>query len=275
MKEEGLKSFLLWITAIFLLIFCLLPFLWMVIVSFSGSADFLSTLNFRFTLNNYTDILTVRSLHFMDYLRNSVIISAVVAVTCAFIAGLAAYAISRVSFPGKILIVLAVLAFSMFPQISIVGYLFKLMTNLGWLNTYNALIFPYISWGLPLSLWILLSYFSQIPIELDKAALVDGASRFQALFRVILPLSLPGFLSTALLIFIFSFNEFLFALMLTSDYRARTVPVGIALFQGLHGEIPWGYIMAASVVCSIPAVILVIFFQRYVIQGLTRGAVKG
>jgi multiple sugar transport system permease protein len=178
-------------------------------------------------------------------------------------------------FPGKIMIPVLLLAFSMFPQISIIGYLFKLMTDVGWINTYQALIFPYIALGLPLALWIMLSYLAQVPVELDKAALVDGATRLQVLRKIILPVALPGAFSTVLLIFIYSFNEFLFAIMLTTDYTARTLPVGIALFQGLHGQIPYGQIMAAAVVATIPMIALAAFFQRRIIQGLTRGAIKG
>jgi multiple sugar transport system permease protein len=126
-----------------------------------------------------------------------------------------------------------------------------------------------------LSLWILVSYFVKIPKEMDQAALVDGCSNWQVFFKVIIPVALPGLLSTALLAFIFTFNEFIFALMLTTDYHARTVPVGIALFQGLHGETPWGNIMAAATFSTIPLVAITIIFQRYIIQGLTRGAVKG
>jgi multiple sugar transport system permease protein len=178
-------------------------------------------------------------------------------------------------FPGRIIVPILLLAFSMFPQISIIGYLFKLMTDVGWINTYPALIFPYIALGLPLALWIMLSYLSQVPVELDNAALVDGATRLQILRKIILPVALPGAFSTVLLIFIYSFNEFLFAIMLTTDYTARTLPVGIALFQGLHGQIPYGQIMAAAVVATIPMIILAAFFQRRIIQGLTRGAIKG
>jgi multiple sugar transport system permease protein len=170
--------------------------------------------------------------------------------------------------------VLTVLAFSMFPQICIVGYLFKIMSSLGLINTFSALILPYISWSVPLALWLQMSYFSQLPHDIDNAARVDGANRSQVLIKVILPIALPGFLSTVLLLFMFSFNEFLFALMLTTDHAARTVPVGIALFQGLHGELPWGYIMAASVISCIPIVLIALAFQKRIIQGLTRGAVK-
>ena len=156
-------------------------------------------------------------------------LSAVAALAATLCASLAAYAITRLTFPGRLLIPLVLLAFSMFPQISIVGYLFKMMIGLGWINTYAGLIFPYITLGLPLALWIMLSTFSEISTELDRAALVDGATHIQILHKIILPLAAPGALSATLLVFIYSFNEFLFAMMLTTDYRARTIPVGIAL----------------------------------------------
>lgn len=277
MREERVKSTLTWLGVFLMVVFCLTPFLFMIIVSLSKDPAFLSLQGVKYllTLRNYLHILSSGSLHFLTYLRNSLIISALVAVFTTFVAGLSAYAFSRYRFPGRVLIPVGVLGISMFPQISVVGYLFKIMTGLNWINTYNALIFPYIAWALPLALWIVLSYFMQIPQELDRAALVDGASRFQILYKIIFPLALPGLFSTALLVFIFSFNEFLFALMLTTDQAARTIPVGIALFQGLHGEIPWGYIMAASTISSIPLVLLTVGFQRYIIQDLTKGALKG
>ena len=276
MKEDKVKKILLFIGAAFLIIFCLAPFLWMLIVSFSKHPDFLSAQSsFTLTISNYVDIITTPSLHLLRYLLNSIIVSLVSAFFATFFASLSAYAITRMQFPGRILIPLILLAFSMFPQISIVGYLFKLMTWLGWINNYAALIFPYITLGLPLALWIMLSYFSQLSTELDNAALVDGATRFQILQKIIIPIALPGAFSTFVLIFIYSFNEFLFALMLTIDYKARTIPVGIALFEGLHGQVPWGYIMASAVIAIIPIIILIAFFQRYIIQGLSEGAVKG
>ena len=133
----------------------------------------------------------------------------------------------------------------------------------------------FLVWTLPLALWIMLSYFAQIPTDLDKAALIDGASRLQILFRIIFPLAAPGALSTVLLVFIYSFNEFLFALMLTTDYNARTIPVGIALFEGLHGQLPWGHMMAIAVISIAPVILLTAVFQRRIIQGLVQGAVKG
>jgi len=276
MNEEKVKSLLVIFGSIFMVVFSLFPFVYMVITSFSLKPDYLTLqTNFQFTWSNYHSVLTTKSLHFIEYLRNSLIISALSAILCVIIAGLAAYAITRLTLSTKTFILLFVLAISMFPQISLVSYLFKFMSWLGCINTYFALLFPYIAWILPLSLWILVSYFSQIPKELDKAALVDGCSHWQILYKVIFPVSAPGLFSTALLAFIFAFNEFMFALILTNDYHARTIPVGIALFQGLHGEIPWGTIMAASTITTMPVVILTIIFQKQVIQGLTKGAVKG
>jgi multiple sugar transport system permease protein len=276
MKEHMTKKIFIFVGIVFCLIFCLFPFVYMVAVSFSTRADFLSQqVTFKFTLDNFHAVLADHSLHFLDYLRNSIVVSLLSAFFCVAVASSAAYAITRLKFPGKMYLLFFALAVSMFPQIGLVGYLFKFMTKLGWINTWQGLLFPYTAWILPLSLWILVSYFSQIPRELDKAALVDGCTYWQSLSKVILPVAAPGVLSVFLLSFIFAFNEFMFALMLTTDYRARTIPVGIALFQGLHGQTPWGNIMAASVVTTLPVVILTLIFQRRIISGLTRGAIKG
>lgn len=276
MKEKSIKKILLLTGSIFMIIFCLAPFIFMSVISFSKNPDFLSSGGeFKFVLNNYKRILTVSSLHFLEYLRNSIIISGISAFLAVFLAGLSAYAITRLRFAGKIFILLFVLAISMFPQISIVSYLYRFMESLGWINTYAGLIFPYTAWILPLSLWILVSYFAQIPKDLDRAGLADGCSRFQVLRKIVFPIAAPGLFSTALLAFIFAFNEFMFAVMLTIDHHSRTIPVGIALFQGLHGEIPWGTIMAASTIATLPIVLGVLVFQRHIIQGITRGAVKG
>ncbi len=275
MNEKNLIKLLKFCGAILLAAFCLFPFVWMLIISFSGSVDFLTTKKFIFTFKNYIDVLTYKNAHLLDYLKNSLVISFIASVFATFFAGLSAYSISRFKFKGKNLIPILLLGISMFPQISIVGYLFEMMVWLGWINTYPGLIFPYITLTLPLALWIMLSYFSQLSIDLDQAALVDGATKFQVFHKILLPLSLPGFFSTFMLTFIFCFNEFLFSLMLTIDYKARTIPVGIALFEGLHGQIPWGQIMASSVIAIIPVLILIAFFQKFIIGGLTRGAMKG
>jgi len=273
-NEKGRKKILLSAGIIFVCLFCLAPFFWMFIISINERPDFLLQDGMSLTIGNFVEVIGIGNLHFLDYLKNSFVVASVTAISSAFIAALAAYAVSRISFPGRIILIISVLALSMFPQICLVGYLFKLMSGLGLINSYSALILPYISWSLPLALWLQTSYFSQIPTELDKAAQIDGANRLQTLLRVVLPIAVPGFLSTVMLLFMFSFNEFLFALMLTTNYTARTVPVGIAMFQGLHGELPWGYIMAASVISCIPVILIALAFQRRIIQGLTRGAIR-
>jgi multiple sugar transport system permease protein len=259
-----------------MLVFCLTPFIYMIVVSLSENPSFLSeSVDFSSTLANYRDVLTVKSLRFLDYLRNSVVIGGLVALITGGIAALSAYAVSRIEFKGRVWVPLAVLAFSMFPQISVVGYLYKIMRAAGLINTYPALILPYIAWTVPLAFWILLSYMMQIPRDFDDAAFVDGAGRFTIFRKIIVPVAIPGIISAMLLVFIAAFNEFLFALMLTSDHRARTIPVGIALFEGLHGEVPWGYIMAASAIATFPLVVMSLYFQKFVIQDVTRGALKG
>ncbi len=258
-----------------LVLFTLLPVVWMLWISLVPQPDFLFTGETAYSLDNYKNILTSKSLHFIDYLRNSLIISIVAAGMVTFLSSFAGYAVSRMRFPGNIAMPLAILALSMFPPISIVGYLYRVFASMGMLNTYGALILPYIALAVPLSLWIIMSYFAQIPRDLDKAGFVDGAGRYRVLFKIILPIALPGIFSAFLLVFIACFNEFLFALMFTVDFRAQTVPVGIALFEGLHGEIPWGNIMAASAVASIPLIALTLLFQKYVIHGLMTGSVRG
>ncbi len=276
MNEERLKQIFLITGGIVLTAFCLLPFLWMIIISLGKNPDFLSgQTSFGFTFNNYTAIFTSSSVHLLDYLKNSLIVSTIAAILATIIASLSAYAITRLKFPGRILIPLLLLGFSMFPQISLLGYLFKMLSELGWINTYASLIFPYVTLALPLALWIMLSHFSRLSKELDNAALIDGAGRLKILSKIILPISLPGLFSAFILSFIFSFNEFLFALMFTIDYKARTIPVGIALFEGLYGQIPWGYIMAAAVIAVLPIIMVIALFQKYIMQGLTEGAIKG
>jgi multiple sugar transport system permease protein len=262
MREKTVKKVLFTLGVQFIFVFCIVPIIWMLVISCHDRVNFIANIGSYVTIRNYVDIVRLENLHFLDYLRNSIIIAGIAALLSGFIGTLAAYAVSRISFPGKILFVFAVLSISMFPQISIVGYLYKFMTTLGWINTYQALILPYVSWSLPLALWIMMSYFSQIPNDIDHAAHIDGASKLQTLTKIIFPITLPGFLSMILLLLMFSFNEFLFALMLTIDYKTRTVPVGIALFQGLHGELPWGYVMAAAVISCIPVIMIAIVFQE-------------
>lgn len=276
MSEERRIRILYRTGALGMAVFSLVPVAYMALTAASRRPDFLAhAAGFEFTGDHFVSVLRSTSLHFPGYLRNSLIVSGASAVLCVGLASPAAYAITRLSLPGRVFFLLGILAVSLFPPVSLVSYLFQVMGELGWINTYPALILPYTAWILPLSLWILTSYFAQVPGDLDRAALIDGCSRLAILRKVIFPVAAPGIFSTALLAFIFAFNEFLFALMLTTDHAARTVPVGIALFEGLHGQIPWGVVMAASTLTTVPVVLLTLVFQRRIVEGLTRGAVKG
>ena len=275
MSEQGVKKVLLVAGILLTVTISLGPICYMLLTALSGAPDFLlPTKPLTLTLDHLASVITSNTLHFLAYRRNSILISAAAAIISVFFASLAAYALTRLRLPCKGAFLGGVLALSMFPAISLVSYLFKLMAGLGWINTYPALILPYVAWTLPVSLWILVSYFAQVPKDLDQAGRIDGASRLQILVKIILPVAAPGIFSTALLVFILAFNEFLFALMLTTDQASRTIPVGIALFGGLHGQTPWGEIMAAASVTTLPVIVLTLVFQRRIVQGLTRGAVK-
>jgi multiple sugar transport system permease protein len=188
----------------------------------------------------------------------------------------AAYAIARLDFPGKRLLLGAALAIAIFPQISVVSPLFDIWRRVGLYDTWPGLIIPYLTFTLPLAIWVLSAFFREIPWELEQAAEVDGATPFQAFRRVIVPLAAPGMFTAAILVFIFAWNDFLFAISLTSTDRARTVPAAIAFFQGnSQFQQPTGQIAAAAVVVTIPVIIAVLAFQRRIVSGLTSGAVKG
>jgi trehalose/maltose transport system permease protein len=187
-----------------------------------------------------------------------------------------AYALGRLNFRGKSLVLYTILSMTMFPAIAILGSLFTLVRTLGIYNTPYALILTYMTFSLPFTVWVLSNFFKSLPAELEQAAYVDGASTFQTFYLVLLPLTAPGLVTTGLLAFIAAWNEFLYALTFTLSADARTVPVAIALFSGEQEfEIPWADIMAAAVVVTVPLVILVLVFQQRLVEGLTSGAVKG
>jgi multiple sugar transport system permease protein len=162
----------------------------------------------------------------------------------------------------------------MFPQIAFVGPVWRILNRLGWLNTYQGIIAAYISLSLPLAIWILTTFFKELPYEIEEAALVDGCTRLQALWKVVLPLAAPGLFTAAILVFIHAWNEFFFALLILTNPRFQTLPVGIALFPGEY-TMPWGEISAASTIATIPLVLLTLIFQRGIVRGLSAGAVKG
>ena len=261
---------------ILVLVFALVPVLWVVSLSFK-TKDTLTDGSFipqSWTWQNYADIF--QTSEFLLALVNSIGIAIISTVIAVVLGTMAAYAIARLEFPGKQLLVGLSLLIAMFPQVSLVTPLFNIERNLGLFDTWPGLILPYITFALPLSIYTLSAFFREIPWELEKAAKMDGATPAQAFRRVIAPLAAPGVFTTAILVFIFCWNDFLFAISLTSTTASRTVPAALSFFTGASQfEDPTGQVCAAAVVITVPIIVFVLFFQRRIVAGLTSGAVKG
>jgi trehalose/maltose transport system permease protein len=261
---------------ILVLVFALVPVLWVVSLSFK-TKDTLTDGYFipqSWTWQNYVDIF--QTSEFLLALVNSIGIAIISTVIAVVLGTMAAYAIARLEFPGKQLLVGLSLLIAMFPQVSLVTPLFNIERNLALFDTWPGLILPYITFALPLSIYTLSAFFREIPWELEKAAKMDGATPAQAFRKVIAPLAAPGVFTTAILVFIFCWNDFLFAISLTSTTASRTVPAALSFFTGSSQfEDPTGQVSAAAVVITIPIIVFVLFFQRRIVAGLTSGAVKG
>ena len=266
-----------WVAAdVVVLVFGLFPVLWIISLSLKTPATVADgrLIPSEFSFDNYSGIF--KEGVFTDALRNSIGIALISTLIAVAIAALAAYAIARLEFPGKSLILLSALAIAMFPPISIVGPLYKVWASVGLYDTWLGLIIPYMTFTLPLAIYTLSAFFREIPWELEQAAQVDGATPAQAFRRVIAPLAAPGIATAAILVFIFAWNDLLLALSLTATQRAITAPVAIANFTGSSQfEEPTGSIAAGAMVITIPIVIFVLIFQRRIVAGLTSGAVKG
>jgi multiple sugar transport system permease protein len=259
-----------------LIVWCLIPVLWLASLSFKdpatfGDGSFIPT---KWTLVNYRGIFQTSL--FTRALVNSIGIALIATALAVVVATSAAYAIARLRFPGKRVLLGATLLVSMFPAISLVSPLFTLWRQLGLFDTWPGLIIPYLTFSLPLAIYTLQAFFRELPWSLERAARVDGATPMQAFLRVIAPLAAPGMVTTAILVFIFCWNDFVFAISLTSTLNSRTVPAAIAFFTGASQfQTPIGSIAAAGVVVTIPIIVFVFFFQRRIVSGLTSGAVKG
>ncbi|MCV3209952.1 carbohydrate ABC transporter permease [Mesorhizobium sp. YC-39] len=252
------------------------PFYYAIITSLkSGSALFeVDYWPKMISFSNYRSVFTEGS--FLRNLLNSLFVSSAVVVISLFLGVTAAYALARIRFRGRSALLFIILSVSMFPQVAVLAGLFELIRTLGLYNSLFALIFSYMIFTLPFTVWVLTAFVRDLPIELEEAAILDGATPWIIITRVFLPLMWPALAATGLLAFIGAWNEFLFALTFTSNNEQRTVPVVIALLSGSSQfEIPWGNIMAASVIVTVPLVILVLIFQRKIIAGLTAGGVKG
>jgi multiple sugar transport system permease protein len=274
------EDYLKWTVGIIVVVFfALLPVVWIFMVSLKTPATVSdgSFIPKDFTLDNYTTLFQGGfDSPLLRPLINSVSIALIATVIAVTLAAFTAYAIARLDFPGKGLILGGALAIAMFPQISVVGPLFDMWRTLHLYDTYPGLIIPYLTFSLPLAIYILVAFFREIPWELEQAAQIDGATPWQAFRKVILPLAAPGVFTAAILVFIFAWNDFIFAITLTSSDRSRTVPAAIAFFQGdSQFTAPTGNIAAAAVLVTIPIIIFVLIFQRRIVAGLTAGAVKG
>jgi multiple sugar transport system permease protein len=261
---------------IVVVVYALIPVLWTLSLSFKTTEAQVDKKFFpsEWTFQNYRDIFATDE--FIRALINSIGIALIATLIAVVLGTMAAYAIARLDFPGKQALVGVSLLIAMFPQVSLVSPLFEMERQLGLFDTWAGLIFPYITFALPLAIYTLSAFFREIPWELEKAAKMDGATPAQAFRRVIAPLAAPGVFTTAILVFIFCWNDFLFAISLTSTSASRTVPAALSFFTGSSQfEVPTGSISAAAVVITIPIIVFVLFFQRRIVAGLTSGAVKG
>ncbi len=270
MKRTGFYLLLMLVV-----MYCLGPYIWQFITSLKP--DYELTMIPPVFPEKPTEIhyISIFKEHpFSRIILNSILIASTTTLLSLLIGSLCAFGLAKLKVKYKTLILGFILSVSMFPPIATVSPLYIIIRALGLRDTWWALIITYTTFSLPLSIWILTNFFRKIPDDIYLAARVDGCGPFQIFYKIIIPLSAPGICTTAILVFIFSWNEFLFALTFTSTPSSRTIPVAIALFPGIH-EVPWGDIAAASVVVTIPLVIIVIAFQRRIIEGLTAGAVKG
>lgn len=279
--ERGTREYALWTIAIVaVLVVALIPIVWLISLSLKPT-DAVADGRFlpgEISFDNYKSLFEggIDDSPFVKPLINSILIALTTTVIAIVLASFTAYAIARLEFPGKRVILAGALAIAMFPPISTVGPLFDMWRTLGIYDTYPGLIIPYLTFSLPLAIYALVAFFREIPWELEQAAQVDGATPFQAFRKVIVPLAAPGMFTAAILVFIFAWNDFLFAISLTSSDASRTVPAALAFFTGESSFTePTGSIAAAAVVVTVPIIVFVLFFQRRIVSGLTAGAVKG
>ena len=278
-RGTGKATALWWILTVVIGVWCLFPLFSIFATSFKTPADLANgkLLPTQWSTVNYEEIFVGGSRElFLTALRNSIGITVIATIIAVILATLCAYAIARLDFPGKRIVLTVSLMVSMFPVISLVTPLFNMWRTLGLYDTWVGLIIPYLSLTLPISIWTLAAFFRQIPWELDQAAQVDGATPLEAFRKVIVPLAAPGVFTTAIIAFFIAWNDFVFGISLTSTETARTVPAALAFFTGASQfESPTGAISAAAIIVTIPIVILVLAFQRQIVAGLTNGAVKG
>ena len=259
-----------------IIIYCLAPFYWMVVSALRRPRDTFETsvIPTPFSVQSFIDVFDPKNA-FARALANSIFVAGATTLLTLIIGILTAYALARLEFRGKSLALSIIIATSMFPGIALVVPLFKLFIDINWINTYQALIFPAMSFALPLAVWNLTAFFRQMPAELEQAAMIDGCTQGQAFRKVILPIAAPGVFTTAIIVFVAAWNEYIIALTMTNKSDYRTATVAVTFFTGTTGrDIPFGSIMAAGVILTVPLLIMVLIFQRRIVSGLTAGGVK-
>ncbi|WP_425440940.1 carbohydrate ABC transporter permease [Sediminibacillus albus] len=260
--------------SIYLLV-VIFPFFWILITSFKQTGDIYGNNPFNIipenpTLQHYADVIFEKGI--FTAIWNSLVVSGVTTIYIVLVATFAAYAISRFDFRGKNILLGIVLAVSMFPQMIVIGPIYNLFIDLGWTNSYWITL-PYSSITLPMAVWILVTHFNQIPLALEESARIDGASAFQTLYKIVFPLAAPGVFTVAIITFITAWNEFVLAITINSNSEYHTVPVAIS-FLRTQFEILWGQVAAATTLVTIPTLLIVLLFQRQIVNGLTQGGVK-
>jgi multiple sugar transport system permease protein len=261
----------------FILLWCLFPFVWLIDTSLKLGDRALNSPSLSQGPFGFDNYISVFDQGFGYNLRNSAIVAGTTTIICITVGSLAAYALARLPLKGKVLILSGILAVALFPSVALVPPLYELWRTLGLLNTYPGLYIPYIAFTLPLTIFILTTFYASIPRDLEEAARVDGATAFQAFYKVVLPLAAPGVFAAAIIVFVYAWNEFLLASTFAPrDLVAQTVPVAIAAFTGsVEFQRPIGTITAACVIVTIPMIIMTLILQRRIVAGLTAGAVKG
>ncbi|MGZ0211751.1 MAG: carbohydrate ABC transporter permease [Actinomycetales bacterium] len=265
-----------WVGIAIVAVYCLAPFYWMLVSSFRTTNDIFDTslLPSRWSLESYAQVFD-SSNDFGRSLLNSLIVAGITTVFALLLGIFAAYAIARLKFRFKSGILAVIIATSMFPGIAVVVPLLRLFTDIGWINTYQAMIVPSLSFAIPLAVWNLTTFMKQLPNDLEQAAMIDGCTKWQAFTKILLPLAAPGVFTTAILTFIHSWNEFIIALSMANDPAIQTATVAISKFTGASDfQAPFGAQMAAGVIVTIPLMIVVLLFQRRIVEGLTSGATK-
>lgn len=264
-----------WALLIFYLVVVVFPFIWILVTSFKSTGEIYGNNAFGIipnnpTMDHYYSVVMEKGI--LRAILNSLVVATTTTIYIIAVATFASYAISRFHFKGKNFLLGLILAVSMFPQMIIIAPVYNLFLELGWTNSY-FIVLPYSTITLPMAVWILVTHFNQIPLALEESAKIDGASPFQTLTRIVFPLAAPGVFTTAIIVFISAWNEFVLSITLNSNSEFHTVPVAVS-FLRTQFEILWGQVSAATIIVTIPTLIIVLLFQRQIISGLTSGGVK-